>query len=146
MRISWVKAKKKLAILWFTGAGIIFLIIFLQTVLGKYGDEAEQTWSWFLPTIMPTLSLIIGVLVVDAKKEEGEEESVKKFFFKLTYTLSFIYLVVVFSTILIEPFSPFTSFDLMERSNLWLAPFQGLTSASLGVFFVQKGKDDKKNE
>ncbi len=32
----------------------------------------------------------------------------------------------------------FSLLELMKLSNLWLAPFQGLVTASLGAFFVSK--------
>ncbi|HNZ41796.1 MAG TPA: hypothetical protein PLB59_05810 [Bacteroidales bacterium] len=140
MRISWEKCKKKLAILWFAGAGFIFFIMLLQTILGRYAENADQAWSWFLPTIIPTLSLIIGVLAMDSMSAEKDKHTVKKFFFKLSYFLSLAYFIVLSTTLLMQPFSPVSYLDLMKMSNLWLTPLQGLVGAALGAFFIQKEK------
>lgn len=138
MTVSWDKSKKKLATLWFIGTSVIFFILLAQSILGRYGANIDQVWGWFLPTIMPTLSMITGVLVMDVYKKSNREQTVESFFFKLSFTLSLIYLVTVLLTILLQPFSAYSAVDLMKISNLWLAPFQGLVSASLGVFFVNK--------
>lgn len=129
--------KRRLAALWFIGAGIIFFLIFGQTALGKYGDKASEAWSWILPTIMPTLSLIVGVMVMDTLAKNVKQTNVDTFFFKLTFGVSAAYLLAVLLTLLIQPFSTLTAFELMSQSNFWLGPFQGLVAAVLGAFFVK---------
>lgn len=141
MRISWVKSKRRLAALWFTGAGIIFLTLLFQTILGRYGENINDAWGWFLPTIMPTLSLIIGVLVMDAVGKGVNIRTVDRFFFRLSFSLSLAYLVVVSITIFMQPFSTLSAVELMKQSNLWLGPFQGLVGGSLGAFFIQGEKE-----
>ncbi len=141
MQISWEKSKRRLAVLWFTGAGLIFLVLFIQSITGRYGEDVSEAWAWFLPTIMPTLSLIIGVLVLDATGNGEKLQTVDRFFFRLSFSLSLIYLVAVSLTILLKPFSPSSAIELMKQSNLWLGPFQGLVSGSLGAFFF-KGKKE----
>lgn len=138
MNILWIKAKKYLAVLWFIGGGMIFFIMLIQTILGKYEEHSEQAWGWFLPTIIPTLSLIIGVFVMDNTNKEDHMQTCNRFLFRLSFILSFMYLIVVFLTIAMQPFSAFSSIELMKKSSLWLGPFQGLVSASLGAFFIQK--------
>lgn len=138
MRISWVGARRKLATLWFTGAGLIFFVLLLQSILNRYGANVDEVWEWFLPTIMPTLSLIIGVLVMDTVGKGTKIHTVDGFFFWLAFALSLAYLVVVLLTIFLAPFSRLTGIELMKQSNLWLGPFQGLVSASLGAFFIHR--------
>ena len=137
MRIPWVKARKRLTILWFLGAGLIFLTLLLQTFLDRYGENVVDVWGWFFPTVLPTLSLIISVFVMDTLGRGIKISTVDKFFFWLSFTLSLFYLFSVFSVIFMEPFSRLSAFTIMNQSNLWLGPFQGLVSASLGAFFIQ---------
>jgi len=140
MRIPIANTKKQLAIIWFSGSGILFALLLLQTILGKYGAETKDAWGLMLPTFIPTLSLIIGVLVSDATGSQDSEEiaTVDRFFFRLSRFLSIAYLLTVILTILLSPFSTLSLLELMKLSNLWLAPFQGLVTASLGAFFVSK--------
>ena len=137
------KCKKKLATLWFIGAAIPFLIIFFQTIIGHYEDQTKDAWNWFLPTIFPTLSLIIGVLVIDATNRGLETKTVNKFLFTLSFSLSLFYLILVTSTILLSPIASADPLKLMGDSHFWLGPFQGLVSASLGAFFVKNGSKRK---
>ena len=140
MRIPIANTKKQLTIIWFTGSGILFALLLLQTFFGKYGTEAKDAWGLMLPTFMPTLALIIGALVADATASDNSEEkvTVDRFFFRLSCFLSIAYLLTVILTILLSPFSQLSLLELMKLSNLWLAPFQGLVTASLGAFFVSK--------
>lgn len=142
MKISWTKAKNNLASIWFIGAGVAFAIMFFQTVLGSYQGIADKAWSWFLPTVVPTLTLMIGVFVSEAfTSEESRKMMVNRFFYKLSFTLSIAYLLVVILSLLLQPFSPLSVEDQMTQSNLWLTPLQALVSAALGAFFVKKGME-----
>lgn len=136
-----VLSRRRLAILWFTGAGLIFAGVLAQTVSGRYGDRADEAWGWLMPTIMPTLSLIIGVLAISARKTMPADVTVDRFFFRLSYGLSAGYLAVVAATLLLQPLSPWGPLELMQRSNLWLGPLQGLVAASLGAFFFRQDDD-----
>jgi hypothetical protein len=53
--------------------------------------------------------------------------------------LSLFYLLLVALSILLQPLLAETSpLTLMQRSNLWLGPLQGLCVAALGFFFHSK--------
>ena len=141
MRIPIANTKKQLSIIWFSGSGFLFALLLLQTIFGKFGTEAKDAWGLILPTFMPTLSLIIGTLVVEATaaaKNTEETVTVDRFFFHLSRFLSIAYLSTVILTILLSPFSKLSLLELIKLSNLWLAPFQGLVTASLGAFFVSR--------
>lgn len=135
--ISTSTCKRRLAILWFIGGLAFFLLLVFQSIFGKYGAKVEEAWAWFLPTIMPTLSLIIGVLVFDAAAAGGTDKQIERFTFQLAFGLSAVYLVLVGLIPLVQPFTSLSPFELMKRSGLWLGPLQGLVAASLGAFFVK---------
>lgn len=137
MRVSWSKCKRYLSSLWFTGSGVLFFVLLLQTMLGNKYEGTSEQWEWFLPTIMPTLSLIISILVADSLGQGVKKRTVNGYFFRLSFSLSLGYLVVVALTIFVHPFTMFEPLELMKQSNLWLAPIQGLVTASLGVFFIR---------
>jgi len=140
MKISTKKCKKRLTILWFTGSGVLLLLFLLQTVLGHYGNKASEAWGWLLPNLMPTLSLIISVLIIDAFNK-SKNKKVDSFFFKLSFSLSLVYIILILFTIILQPITLLSSLELLKQSNLWLGPFQGLVSASLGAFFVKSEKN-----
>ncbi|MDB4991652.1 MAG: hypothetical protein JWN04_6830, partial [Myxococcaceae bacterium] len=57
--------KRRLATLWFSVSGFLFVLVLAQSVSGKWGTQVKDAWSWLFPTILPTLSLIVGVLAAD---------------------------------------------------------------------------------
>jgi len=141
MNVSLSRCKKSLATVWFLGTGILFLLILLQTLFGKYLGEEEKAWGWFLPTVMPTLSLIIGVLVADMTQGlVDEERKIDPFLYKLAMSLSIVYFLVVLSSVLVQPFTPMSILEILNLSNLWLGPLQGLVAASIGAFFIKRVK------
>ncbi len=137
MIVSLTQSKKRLVVLWFIGSGIAVLIVLLQTILGRYTGAVEQAWSWFLPTVLPTLSLMIGVFVTDTLKSNHSDKQVDKFMYNIAFGLSVTYFIIIFITIFMQPFFDQSPIKLMKHSNLWLAPLQGLVAASLGAFFVK---------
>jgi len=137
-RISTKMCKRQLAALWFGASLFLFLVLVIQSSTGHYGDKDEVAWSWFLPTVMPTLSLIAGVLVLDATSGEKDEKKVDRFFFWLTFSVSGFYLIVIAVTVVLQVIPDnITWEDLMNRSGLWLGPLQGLATAFLGAFFIK---------
>ena len=133
-------SKWVLAAIWLVGAGGVFLLLVVQSLLGHYEPATQEVWGWFLPTVMSTLSLIVGVLVADSRIARSSDKPVSgptnSLFFRLGAGMSVLYLLLVALSILIQPLLPQTSpLELMHRSSLWLGPLQGLTVATLGVFF-----------
>ena len=143
MPISMSKCKNRLATIWFVGAGLVFALMLLQTLLGHYESAVSKAWGWALPTVMPTLSLIIGVLVVDLGGNAAKNVRVDSFVFKLAASLSIVYLCSVLLTMLLQPLSPKSPSDALHLSNVWLGPFQGLVAAAIGAFFTRKGKGEQ---
>lgn len=118
----------------------MFFLLLFQTIFGHFGERASEAWGWLLPSVMPTLSLIVGVLVTDGLGKGVKTEVVDRFLFRLSFTLSSVYLFAAVATILLQPFATLPPFELMKQSNLWLGPLQGLVSASIGAFFVKREK------
>lgn len=157
--MTLTRSKWMFASIWLGGAGLVFLILVVQSLVGRYGSQSEAAWAWYLPTVMPTLSLIIGVLATDfriaatttaattaAAATTTEATAVSpdakvlpvsaRGLLWLGVGLSVFYLLLVAVTILAQPFLQDVSpIELMHRSNLWLGPLQGLTAGVLAAFF-----------
>ncbi len=137
-------AQQTLAKVWYSGAGLLFLAVIILTAFAGHEMgrmKPMDIWNWFLPTIVPTLSLIIGILVVDGVTERSSSRTVSRFLFQLSFRLSVAYLVAL-AIVLALIFMPSVPGGLtIKQSSLWLGPFQGLVTAALGVFFVQRQKD-----
>ena len=137
-KLDMTICRRRLAALWFAGGLLLFLLVATQTVLNRYGERVEEAWAWLLPAILPTLSLILGVLIAEQVATGPMRRLVvDRFFYRLASGLSAVYLLLVAATILLSPFSTSPLLEVMRRSNLYLGPLQGLVAAALGVFFVK---------
>ena len=140
--------RNRLATVWLAGAGLVVIVVVLESLLDRFDDKTQDAWGWLLPTIMPTLGLIITVLGYTALDPVFSSSVVRKTFFRIAMVLSIAYLGLVALTVLIAPFAVTTGAEmvnLMHTSNLWLGPGQSLVASALGVLFVTKRevKDDK---
>ncbi len=127
-----------LGVVWLGGGSIIFVIVVLQSLLGRYGEKTQEAWGWLLPTIMPTLGMIVVVLGYTALDPLLSSSVVRKSFFRVALWLSVLYLLLILLTILIQPWGGTEGVEGMRMSNLWLGPFQGIVASALGVLFVSK--------
>ena len=139
MQVPMKRCKRRLAALWFGASGLLFFVVLIQTYLGHYGDAADDAWGWLLPNTMPTLSLVVAVLAMDATRKSVETRTVDSFFFGLSFILSAGYLLALALTVFVQPFSP-SPLEPIKDSTLWLGPFQGLVTGAIGAFFVKKGR------
>jgi hypothetical protein len=134
--------KRQLARIWFIGGGLVFFIVLVPSLIGRYGEEVTQAWGWALASVLPTLSLIIGQLVFDAVQGTQGARTIDRFLFRLTVALSSFYLLAVLLVILVEPFANgIDPVQLMHQSNVALGPLQGLVTAAMGAFFVKAAKE-----
>jgi len=131
-------ARWKLARLWLLLSGLIALVLIIQSTMGKYPGKAQNVWSWALPTILPTLSLILAVLGANALDPEDKSVTVRKTFYSLAVGLSLAYLLLVLLTLTLDPMTPYESVELMTLSNLWLGPFQGVVASAIAVLFFSR--------
>lgn len=134
------ECKQLLALLWFIGGGSLIALMFAQTLLGRYQNSVVEAWGWLLPNVMPTLSLIIGVLVADQAAAKPEEFMVSQFLFRLIFCLSLFYISLLFLTLLLDPVSPMPLTVVFGLSDVWLGPLQGVVAAGLGFFYVRREK------
>jgi hypothetical protein len=138
MQVSMTRCKRRLGVLWFAWSGLLFVLLTLQTVFGRYGSNADEAWGWLLPGILPTLSVIISVLVMDTLGQSVKVKSVDNYFFRLTFSLCSFYLMMVTLSIILQPFAALDPLALVKQSSLWLGPLQGLVSAALVAFFTKR--------
>lgn len=139
--ISGITAQRRLALLWYGCSGVLFIALFVLTVASDDRDYMKSVWAWFLPTVAPTLSLMTGVVIGHAQgKTSPTPEVSSAFVYRLAFILSTTYLTLVFLTFLLGPLSGSGANAILEDSQLWLAPLQGLTAAALAHYFILNTK------
>jgi cytochrome bd-type quinol oxidase subunit 2 len=138
MPITLKHAKKRLALVWLSGAGVSFaLLLFISTQGDPVTVNVPKLWNWFLPGVLPNLSLIVSVLALDLRKKSSEDESIDPFFYRIAFWLSLLY-VALFCLLPLLPHPGRDFQQVLDSSQLWLAPVQALATAALGAFFVKR--------
>ncbi|WP_143305640.1 hypothetical protein [Chitinophaga vietnamensis] len=138
MNTSFPEAKKKIAIFWFVVSAIIFTIVFVQTLGGKFEDNSQEAWGWVTSAILPNLTLMLSVFLFDIKAAAPERSFVDIFYYRITIGLSIFYLGVIILMILLQPLTNKPLLQLMKESSIYMGPFQGLVSGAIGLFFVKQ--------
>ena len=145
-------SQKRLAILWYAGGLVPVLILLAQTLRGdgiyyalQQGGgrtgQAQEAWAWLLSAVMPSLSLVTGVIGAQVLKRQALHQRVDLFAFRLVYALSVFYLLLVSAVLFTSPLSSDLSpLGALQRSNLFVTPVQGLLSGAMGWLFLVKPK------
>ncbi len=155
---SMRECQYRLALLWLGFTGLLFLIMIAQTFLGRY-TEVDQAWTWFIPTLIPTVSVIIGGIVHSASTA-GKDFEVEARIYNLAFVLSAVYIGLVAVTVVLGGLfvgqaaaqaksaaglpgsvpgpasAPKTIQTWMQWSKLWLTPLEAPVGVVLGVFFT----------
>jgi len=137
------KIRMKLAKIWFIGTALPFFLMTIQSVLGKYEPKTQEAWSWFIPLVFPTLTLMVSVMGVDAVGQY-RRKVIRIGFANIVVWLSFAYIGALTIVILLEPLSAQDPFKVFSISNFFLGPLQGVVVAALGYLFTHATKENER--
>lgn len=129
-------ARQHLALIWFIGAVPLFLFVLVLSLTAP--QQGTEVWSWFLPTVMPNLSLIVGVWVSESRAGGAEDGSADSFMYRITAGLSVFYLLIIAGLFLLHPYYEHGLGAWLKASQPWLATLQGLVSLAMGAFYVRR--------
>ena len=134
MSLPMPRARKRLAKIWFIASAAVFLLVIIASI--NRDDRTLVTlWSWFLPSIIPTLSLIVGVLITEHMGRSAPDARLADpFLLGLSTWLSVAYIALVAASLVFHLVEWLT----LESSQLYLAPVQGLAATALSAFFLKK--------
>jgi hypothetical protein len=132
-----VECQRRLLILWATVGGLAALTLLIQTSPGgAYEAQAAEAWDWFLPTVIPAISLMIGSVAAEAANAESEA-TVDGFVYRIAFVASLVYLALVFTLLLMYAQSP-NAITNLKRSGKLVTALYALVGAALGALFVSR--------
>ncbi|MBF0188585.1 MAG: hypothetical protein HQL50_11745 [Magnetococcales bacterium] len=139
-------ARNRLLKVWVGGSGLVMLVLVIRTLMDGFGEEVNDIWSWFIPLVFPTLSLMVGVLGGTAF-DHHYHKMVRQSYYQVCIWLSSFYILCLFLTVGIEAVNPGPALKLFHVANNFLTPLQGLVIAALGFLFTNaqtaKGVDQQ---
>jgi hypothetical protein len=136
MKNDFFEAKKKISTIWFIGGGFLITLVFVQTLTGRYDNIIPSAWQWFLPTVLPNLSLIVTSSFFG--KTDESMYFVESIFFQITKWCSIAYLVFILFIILSYTYDKGNIIDYYKKYNFFITGVQTLVFAALASFFSNK--------
>jgi len=130
--------RKKLAMLWFSIAGLIFFILLAMTLIGRFsGGEVPTVWTMFyLPLVVPSLALMISTFVKEEQSGIKDKPGASAFLFGLCFWLSVVYLILPLLIILTAPFrEPENPAKFYIEMSPIILGIQALPFGALAFFF-----------
>jgi hypothetical protein len=124
------------AVWWVWGLLLFLLLIALSQRSALFGDSVSAVWEWFLPHVLPTLSLV-GVTAYATPPDKAQAEAPSPMPFFLALAASCVHLAAL-SLALLGTQSSVAPLEHLRTANLWLAPLQALATSSLAVFFIRR--------
>lgn len=129
--------QRRLFTLWAVLGGLALLIVLVQMAPGGvYASHAGEVLDWFLPTVVPTFTLMLGTVVADVLKPEPGA-TVDAFTYRLAVWMSVLYLGAVILVLLMYAQSPSPVSDLKASGKL-IAALYSLVGVVLGALFVTR--------
>jgi hypothetical protein len=127
-------AQRRLALAWIIGAGATLVVALIRSIQDYY-KEIDILWNWLLPTVVPTLTLVVGTIT----ELRQSRRTVDRFVYSFAMGASVVYLTIVFALLVFvaTPSVGVTPSYLQSRTGAVLAIFQGIASISIGRFFVK---------
>ena len=125
-------------LLWIWGVG--FLVNFgmlLLLMITTFKDHSAEALSWFSPTILPTLGLVVAAL--SAKDANEPRKQVPKSDARLAFVASVLYLLLVSFSLLGWALTDKGPLDWFKLSGLWLGPLQGTVAFAWTRFLTRGG-------
>ena len=126
---------------WATGSGILLLVAWLQIIFDHYGENGRDVFEWLLPSIVPTLSLVTGVWINNARKKSQGKKQVDRGTYRIVLAVSIIYLLFIGMVFAVQPMVARPPIEVVQDSSLILAPLQGVMCGFIGIFFNQSPED-----
>jgi hypothetical protein len=140
MKIAMLKCQTRLMLVWVIGCVILLLVAWLQIIFGHYGEKGRDVMEWLLPSITPTLSLVVGVWANNALNQSKNPEKVSRGIYRVVLTVSIFYLCFIGLIFAIQPMVPLSPLEVIKNSSLIMAPLQGVVCVFIGIFFTQRPK------
>lgn len=136
--------RKKLLFLWAGFSIPILLLVFVQTINGKFDGIIGTAWMWVGVNLLPVLIL----LFTGALQNKHGDKVIQRFVFRIILVFSIIYLLLLFMTQL--GLSAGTGdqsiYSYFIQSYKWLVPFQIILLLVFSSLFFRRQAIFQPNE
>lgn len=128
------RAIRCLFILWVSASLVATLVVSMQMLSGKYGEDGQLALNWLLIQYTPILSVLLAAVFSDPSKR-WREGVANQWRFRWALAISIFQILLMLCLLLLQPFFgaySVTVFSVFERTQPILAILQGLGVAAVG--------------
>ncbi|MBV6442836.1 MAG: hypothetical protein DYG98_07220 [Haliscomenobacteraceae bacterium CHB4] len=136
MLILLADTRKKLLWLWLGFTAVLVLLVFVQTLAGKYEGIEAQAWGWAFVQLLPALLLLFLAVLLN----KNPSKVLMRATFLLVYFGALTYLLLVAVTLFALPVATgnWSIEEYLAKSYLWLVPFQIILLAAFSLLYFRK--------
>lgn len=128
------RAIRRLFILWVSASLVATLVVSLQILTGRYGEDGQLALNWLLIQCTPILSILLAAVFSDPSKR-WREGIANQWRFRWAVAISAFQILMMLSMLLLQPFYglySLTVFSVFESTQALLAILQGVGVAAVG--------------
>lgn len=136
MLVLLADTRKKLLQLWLVFAAVLVLLIFVQTLTGKYEDIEAKAWGWVFAHLLPALLLLLAAVLLN----KNPSKVLMLTTFRAVYAAALAYLLLLTLTLLALPMATvnWSIEDYLAKSYTWLVPFQATLLLAFALLYFRK--------
>ncbi|HYP76911.1 MAG TPA: hypothetical protein VER12_13180 [Polyangiaceae bacterium] len=128
------RVQRHLVWIWSIGFFACFSVMLALTVCGTFEGNVQEAWSWFMPTILPTLTVAISAAI--SQTRAADRRRVSSFLGSFARLASSVYLLLVLLNLLVWPLTGKGPLTWFKTSALWLGALQGILGGVLAMFLA----------
>ena len=110
----------------------LLVIVGLQVIGGKYGDDEIAAWTWLLRIVVAPLSILGTAAFVDPGAN-WRNAAANGFKYRMAMAFSVAMIILALATLLGEPLVSMSAYDLFTRTGVPITILQGLLMAAVGA-------------
>ncbi len=136
MLVLLADTRKKLLWLWLGFTAVLVLLIFIQTLTGKFEDIEGQAWAWIFIHLLPALLLLFAAVLLN----KNPSKVLMRATFRAVYAGALAYLLLVAVTLFALPVATvnWSIEEYLAQSYTWLLPFQIVLLLAFALLYFRR--------
>lgn len=136
MLVLLADTRKKLLQLWLIFTAALVLLIFVQTLTGKFEDIEMKAWGWVFAHLLPALLLLLAAVLLN----KNPSKVLMLTTFRAVYAAALAYLLLLTLTLLALPMATvnWSIEEYLAKSYTWLLPFQASLLLAFALMYFRK--------
>ena len=136
MLVLLADTRKKLLWLWLGFTAGLVLLVFVQTLTGKFEDIEGKAWAWIFVHLLPTLLLLFAAVLLN----KNPSKVLLRATFRAVYAGALAYLLLLALTLFVLPVATanWSIEAYLAKSYTWLLPFQAALLLAFTLMYFRK--------